>query len=333
LVQLFRKIKFLFVKSDAFLNKKNFLFDFFSVLSLESKYISLLQIYKQHIKKDNFVRNRFLSFFNMISFFLYRIDYYLFKSLSFISLVEVRNFVFKHGIIVNNVKVQTINFFLCKYDLVKLPVIFTSAFENKFIFALKYYFNFISTYSYKKYVNIKKIYYIALYSLVKKATLNGLYLTTLKKKINVIYSSYIFLLDDLFSFFLKQKKSSFVSLYNFDTLNNLKDQYKIEYQFPFFLNMKKKDLFFNTNVRYLGNVSYFLKRTIQKKQSNLFNLTNVANYLDLFFYFFKFKILFYYIRNNKLVVSPNIIIRLVEEQKKLFYYFSILFHINVTQFM
>ena len=80
---MFRKIKFLFVKSDPFLNKKNFLFDFFSTLSLESKYSSLLQYYKQHNKKDSLVKNKFLSFFNLISFFLielifFYLNYYLF---------------------------------------------------------------------------------------------------------------------------------------------------------------------------------------------------------------------------------------------------------------
>src|SRR6478735_297976 len=55
LVQMFRKIKFLFIKSDAFLNKKTFLFDFFSNLILESKYSSLLQYYRQHNKKDSFL--------------------------------------------------------------------------------------------------------------------------------------------------------------------------------------------------------------------------------------------------------------------------------------
>ena len=69
LVQMFRKIKFLFIKSDAFLNKKTFLFDFFSNLILEAKYSSLLQYYRQHNKKDSLLKNKFLSFFNLIFFF------------------------------------------------------------------------------------------------------------------------------------------------------------------------------------------------------------------------------------------------------------------------
>ena len=243
LVQLFRKIKFLFLKSDAFLNKKTFLFDFFSILSLESNYFKLIQVYKQNIKKDTFLKNRFLSFFNMIYFFLYRLDYYLFKSFSFINLNDIRNIIFKLGIYVNNKKIQTIHYFLNKYDLVELPISssFFNGFSNKYIFLLQRYFSFISSYSYKKQLDIKKNYYLALYKKILKLDSNFLYL--FRKKIKCFNSSeYLVFLDQLYSFFFKIKK--FKSIYNFDNLNNGKNIYKLEYQFPFFLKKKKKRYLF-----------------------------------------------------------------------------------------
>jgi hypothetical protein len=331
LVQLFRKIKFLFVKSDAFLNKKTFLFDFFSLLSLETKYSSLLQVYKQHVKKDNFLRNRFLSFFNMISFFLYRIDYYLSKIFSFISIVKIRDFIFKCGIFINNKKIQTIHVFLSKYDLVQLPKHFFYGIHNFYIFSLKSYFDFICNSSYKKHINVKFLYYVTLFKNIKKKVLSGFYLSHFKKKNERILIPYLSLLDGIFSFFFKQKKSLFSSFYNFDSLNHLKDQYKVQYQFPFFLNTKKKDLFFNMKPGNLCNISYSIKKTSQLSKDNLFNFTNISNFIDLYFFFFKYRIIYYYCKNNKFIVSPNVVIRLVEEQKKLFYYFSILFHINITQ--
>ena len=167
LVRMFRKIKFLFIKSDAFLNKKNFLFDFFSVLSLESKYQSLLQFYRQHNKKDSFLKNKFLSFFNLIYFFLYRIDFFSFKFLSFFSLSYVRNVIFNIGVEVNNKLIKTTYYFLNKYDLLKLPSFFISTQRKLYIFCIKFYFDFINKYCYKKFNNIKSIYYNELFNSLK----------------------------------------------------------------------------------------------------------------------------------------------------------------------
>lgn len=331
LVQLFRKIKFLFVKSDAFLNKKTFLFDFFSILSLETKYSSLLQVYKQYVKKDNFLKNRFLSFFNMVSFFLYRIDYYLSKLFNFISIIKIRDFIFKYGVLINNKKIQTIHLFLSKYDLIKLPSYFFYGISNFYIFSLKRYFDFMSNVSYKKQINIKHLYYVVLFKTIKNKVINGVYLSIIHERKDKLKTSYTSLLDDIFSFFFKKK--NFSSFYNFDSLNDLKDQYKIQYQFPFFLNKKKKDLFLNIKPVNIGNVSYVIRQTSQESKSNLFNFININNFIDLYFFFFKYRMLYYYSKQNKFIVSPKVISRLVEEQKKLFYYFTIFFNINVTQFI
>ena len=57
--------------------------------------------------------------------------------------------IFKIGITVNNKVVKTTHYFLNKYDLVKLPSFFISSFKKLYIFCLKYYFDFVSKYSYK----------------------------------------------------------------------------------------------------------------------------------------------------------------------------------------
>jgi len=332
LVQMFRKIKFLFVKSDPFLNKKNFLFDFFSTLSLESKYSSLLQYYKQHNKKDSLVKNKFLSFFNLISFFLYRVDFFLFKLLSFFSISNIRDMIFKIGITINNKLVKTTHYFLNKYDLIKLPSFFISSFKKLYIFCLKYYFDFITKYSYKNINNIKGKYYTELYKqAIKVKETNRTYITQIKNQLafsNKVLVDYIDLMENIFYFFFKERNNKFNSFYNFDILNNYKGNYNVEFQFPFFLKQKKKDLFFNNNINYLGNVSYIINSTSSIKKSNLFNMSYLNNFMNLYFFLFKYKLFYYYSNNNKFLVSPNIVNTLFKEQKKLFYYFSILYHVN-----
>lgn len=330
LVQMFRKVKFLFIKSDAFLNKKNFLFDFFSVLSLESKYDSLLQVYKQHNKKDNFLKNRFVSFFNMISFFLYRIDYFLFKSFSFFSLEEIRSYIFNTGVFINNKRISSIYFFLNKYDLVSLPLL--SKLKLFYIFSLKYYFDLVNKYIYKKNNDLKLNYYLELYKKIKNKNEKWRFLK-LKKNVKLvnINISYTELMDQIYSFFFKIKKNKYNSFYTFDTLNRYKNNYKIEFQFPFFLKQKKKDLFFNTNANYLCNISYKIKNTTSLNKNNIFNFSYLINFINLYFFLFKYKYLYYHTFNNKLIVSPLHINKIVEEQKKLFYYFTVIFHINLTK--
>lgn len=334
LVQMFRKIKFLFVKSDAFLNKKTFLFDFFSTLSLESKYSSLLQYYRQHNKKDSLLKNKFLSFFNLISFFLYRLDFFLFKMLSFFSISNIRDMIFNTGVMVNNKRIKTIHYFLNKYDLLQIPSSFLLNFKKLYIFALKYFFDFMNKYSYKKLNNIKLYYYVELYKKIKNFSSVNLYLTQIpssKKIKNMIGISYIDLMDEVFGFFFKLKKNKFSSIYNFDLLNVYKGNYKVEFQFPFFLKQKKKDLFFNNNINYLNNVSYTINNSSTLTKHNIFNLSYLNNFINLYFFLFKFRLYFYYSKKNNIIVSPMIVNTLFKEQKKLFYYFSILYHVNFVK--
>jgi len=331
LVQMFRKIKFLFIKSDAFLNKKTFLFDFFSNLILEAKYSSLLQSYRQHNKKDSFLKNKFLSFFNLMSFFLYRVDYFLFKLLSFFSLSYIRSVVFDYGVLVNNKLVNTTNHFLSKYDLVKLPDFISCYYRKLYIFCIKLYFDFINKYSYKCINNIKHKYYVELYKVASVISTNGVSYISQFKKVNkgIILEDYLSLMESLFYFFFKDKK--FNSQYNFDLLNRYKENFNVEFRFPFFLNQKKKDLFLNSDVNYLNNVSYKLNNTPNSNKDNIFNFSYLNNFIYLYFFLAKYKLLYFYSRNNKIVVSPLIISSLIKEQKKLFYYFSILYHINLTK--
>jgi len=331
LVQMFRKIKFLFIKSDAFLNKKTFLFDFFSNLILEAKYSSLLQYYRQHNKKDSLLKNKFLSFFNLMSFFLYRIDYFLFKLLSFFSLSYIRSVVFNYGVLVNNKLVNTTNYFLSKYDLIKLPTFISSSYRKLYVFCIKFYFEFINKYSYKCMNNVKHKYYLELYKVASGLSIsNVLYLSQLKNNNKVSFSDdYLSLMENLFYFFFKDKKLS--SKYNFDLLNRYKENFNVEFKFPFFLNQKKKDLFFNSNVNYLNNVSFKLNSTLNSKKDNIFNFSYLNNFIYLYFFLAKYKILYFYSNSNKILVSPFIVSSLLKEQKKLFYYFSILYHINLTK--
>lgn len=331
LVQMFRKIKFLFVKSDAFLNKKTFLFDFFSNLILESKYSSLLQYYRQHNKKDSFLKNKFLSFFNLISFFLYRVDFFLFKLLSFFSLSYIRNVVFNIGIFVNNKLVNTTHYFLNKYDLVKLPEIISNSYKKLYVFCLKMYFDFINKYSYKSINNVKHKYYLELYKVAATVTLNNNYYLSqiCSNKNKFIFDSYLDLLENIFYFFFNDRKLS--SKYNFDLLNRYKENYNVEFKFPFFLKQKKKDLFFNNNVNYLNNVSYVINNTLNVNKDNIFNFSYLNNFIHLYFFLSKYKLLYFYSNKDKILISPNMVNCLVKEQKKLFYYFSILYHINFTK--
>ena len=344
LVRMFRKIKFLFIKSDAFLNKKNFLFDFFSVLSLESKYQSLLQFYRQHNKKDSFLKNKFLSFFNLIYFFLYRIDFFSFKFLSFFSLSYVRNVIFNIGVEVNNKLIKTTYYFLNKYDLLKLPSFFISTQRKLYIFCIKFYFDFINKYCYKKFNNIKSIYYNELFNSFKSIDLKNRFflskfinkksLKKVNKSSKLTYKSnvknnYLELIESVFYFLMKNKKYN--SLYSFELLNQHKENYHINYEFPFFSKRKKKDSFFNNNINYLGNIIFTFNKTKNTVKSNIFNLSYLNNFIHLYFFFSKNKISYYYLNDNKLILSPSIVKNMYNEQKKLFYYFSILYNINLVK--
>jgi len=328
---MFRKIKFFFIKSDAFLNKKTFLFDFFSNLILEAKYSSLLQYYRQHNKKDSLLKNKFLSFFNLMSFFLYRIDYFLFKLLSFFSLSYIRSVVFNYGVLVNNKLVNTTNYFLSKYDLIKLPTFISSSYRKLYIFCIKFYFDFINKYSYKFINNVKHKYYLELYKVAAGLSVDSIsYLSQVKHVTSrLVLDDYLSLMENLFYFFFKDKKLS--DKYNFDLLNRYKENFNVEFKFPFFLNQKKKDLFFNNNVNYLNNISFKINNTLNSKKDNIFNFSYLNNFIYLYFFLAKYKILYFYSRNNKILVSPLIVSSLLKEQKKLFYYFSILYHINLTK--
>jgi hypothetical protein len=138
---------------------------------------------------------------------------------------------------------------------------------------------------------------------------------------------YIDLLEEVFYYFFKLKNS----IYNFDLLNDYKNNYKIEYSFPFFLKEKKKNLFFNNKPRYLNNIS--LSFFDVKSTTQLFSFSFFINYINLFFFFFKYKLIYFYSYRNKLMVSPRYLELVLNEQKKLFYYFSVIFHVNVIHLL
>jgi len=327
LVQLFRKLKFLFVKSDPFLNKKQFLFDFFSIISLESSYSNLLQYYRQHNKKDVLLKNKFLSFFNLISFFIYRIDFFLFKSCSFFPLTQIRTFIFNKGVLVNDKRIQTTHYFLKKYDLIKIDTFFYNSIKYLYVFYLKNYFSFLTKYVYKISDDVKKKYYLTLFKLIKSNSLvKDTYLTSTVTSKNTLYNKCVYpdLMDNIFYFFFTQKNNE----YTFDRLNYYKGNYKIEYQFPFFLKQKKKDLFFNINPLYLNNISYTYIKSNSNNKLNTHNISYLNNFTFLYFFLFKYKTLYYYIYNNKMIVSPSISNKILLEQKKLFYYFTLVYNIN-----
>ena len=71
--------------------------------------------------------------------------------------------------------------------------------------------------------------------------------------------------------------------------------------------------------------------TPNSKKDNIFNFSYLNNFIYLYFFLSKYKIVYFYTRDNKILVSPFIVSSLLKEQKKLFYYFSILYHINLTK--
>ena len=328
LVFLFRKIKFLFFKSDAFLNKKNFLFDFFSIMSFESKYTSLLQLYRQVQKKDSFIKNKFLSFFNLIFFFLYRIDFFLYKYFNFFSLEYIRRFIFSGGVAVNNNNINTVNYYLPKYALIKIPSLIYYIYNKLYIFSLQLHINNLNNYIYKKNNNLKFFYYHELFKKLKKVSGTMVYLKQIKQKTKSSSSiNYINLLEDVFYYFFKLKNK----LYNYDLLNHYKNNYKIEYLFPFFIKEKKVALFINVQPNYINNISFFFKKT--NIINNLFDFSFLLNYLNLFFFFYKYRYTYIYSYHDKVVLSPFFLQHVLKEQKKLFYYFSIVFHINIVHLL
>ncbi len=266
-----------------------------------------------------------------MSFFLYRIDYFLFKLLSFFSLSYIRSVVFNYGVLVNNKLVNTTNYFLSKYDLIKLPTFISSSYRKLYIFCIKFYFDFINKYSYKFINNVKHKYYLELYKVAAGLSVDSIsYLSQVKHVTSrLVLDDYLSLMENLFYFFFKDKKLS--DKYNFDLLNRYKENFNVEFKFPFFLNQKKKDLFFNNNVNYLNNISFKINNTLNSKKDNIFNFSYLNNFIYLYFFLAKYKILYFYSRNNKILVSPLIVSSLLKEQKKLFYYFSILYHINLTK--
>jgi len=258
---------------------------------------------------------------------IFFIDFFLFKFYSFFSLSKIRTFIFNHGILVNNKLIQTTHYFLNKYDLLKIDDFFYNGVKSLYVFYLQNYFSFLNKYVYKISNDVKKKYYIALFKLIKFNSLEKeIYLTNITSNKDNLYNKNIYpdLIESIFSFFFINKNNE----YTFDRLNNYKGNYKIEYQFPFFLKQKKKDLFFNTKPIYLNNISYSYKPSISSNKLNTHNISYLNNFTFLYFFLFKYKTFYYYTYNNKVIISPIILKKILLEQKKLFYYFTLVYNIN-----
>ena len=238
----------------------------------------------------------------------------------------IRKNIYFFGIFINNKKIDSINYFLTKYDFIILPDHFLVAMKKMYIFSLQYFFSYGNSYNYKLNNKTKKYYYLELFKKIKLSSNNLLYLKKANfKKKQITFTTYINLLDQIFNYFFSLKNAN----YSFDLLTNYKNSYKIEYQFPFFLKKKKRELFFNTKSSYLSNVT--ISFATPKNGNSRFSFLNLTNFISLFFFLYRVKHLYYYSNNNKLIVSPIFIDKLLKEQKKMFYYFCLFFHININR--
>src|SRR3989338_10177787 len=161
------------------------------------------------------------------------------------------------------------------------------------------YFDFINKYSYKFINSIKHKYYIELYKISLSLDLNNSsYLSQISNNKKISNSdNYLSLMENLFYFFFKDKKLS--SYYNFDLLNRYKENFNVEFKFPFFLKQKKKDLFFNNNISYLNNVSFIINNTLNINKDNIFNFSYLNNFIHLYFFLSKYKTLYFYLNQDK----------------------------------
>ena len=290
LVLMFRKLKDLFIKSDPMLSKENFTYEFFSTLVFESKYTSLLQTYKQYNKNENMNKNKLISFFNLISFFLYRVDFFLFKTISYTSLNQIREMIINNNVIINNRNINTIYYRLNKYDIVEIKNKVISRNKRFYVFSLQFFFKLITSYpQIKRFNELKKKYYISLYKKIMTMNANGLYLTQIKNKQKVKeLDSYVSLMEQIHTYFFNLKHKKLSPLYTFDTLNQYKSNYNIEYEFPFYLKKKNKTLFYFNNPCVLGNITF----TIKNKSENTLtakavkNGSHLGNFVNLYNYFF-----------------------------------------------
>ena len=335
LILMFRKLKDLFIKSDPITSKEKFIYELFSTLIFESKYSSLLQTYKQQNKNENMNKNKLMSFFNLISFFLYRIDFFLLKTLSYISLSDIRMMIFEGQVVINNLPVSTMYYRLNKYDLVELPNRILSRNKRFYVFALQLHFTLINNYPHIKVLQeLKHRYYVELSKKINKSNANSLYLKQIKKSvIRMKMNSYVDLIDQVHNFFFNLKDRKYNSFYTFDTLNNYKESYNIEYEFPFYLKKRRLNLFLYTSSVLLGNISFTLsnKEKNTSIQKNIKNGIPLINYIDMYNYFYKFKQLYYYTHANRIIVSPMLIEKVSVEQRKLIYYYSLFFNVNLLE--
>lgn len=314
MVQLFNKIKFLFFKSDPFLNKKDFIFNFFTLISFESKYSTLLQIYNALNKKIKNNKNIILQFYDIMFFFSYRIDYLIFKLYPFYSLPDIRNKIIKNNVFASNYIINNSNLFISKYQLLE-SVLFNNIYS---IFSLRRYFS--SLHSYNNSLDLKKNYYLIL-SYFRNID-NLVYIKKNKNRIFYSMPNFLEVITQIYNFFNRLKNK----IYTFDSLNDYISNFKIKNDFPFFSNVEKKDLII-TVLNNIGNINYSISRL---KIKHRYHTVNLINFINLFFYLHRYKILYYYTKNNKLIISPMIINNLLSEYKKSFFYLIMFFNFNIS---
>ncbi|YP_007890062.1 ribosomal protein S4 (mitochondrion) [Naegleria fowleri] len=312
MIKLFNKIKFLFLKSDPFLNKKDFIFNFFTSIVFESKYTTLLRAYNAVNKKIK--KNIILQFYDILYFFSFRIDYFIFKLFPFFSLSEVRNGIVENKVLHLKNEIRNINYFIKKYDLLK-----SSIFNNiYYIFSLRRYF-------YNSSAKLKKKYYLVLCNYRKEQS--TFFLCKGKKKTSLFssHARYLSTIDEIHTYFYKLKDQN----YNFDSLNQYISNFKIQKEFPFFLKEKKKDL----DITFLNSIGNIYLSYGKKVSINNYTVVNLINFLYLFFYLSKYNSIYYYTKESKLIVSPSVLNNLLNEYKKLFFYFTIFFSFNIVTLM
>jgi len=303
MVDFFDKIKELFFHTEAFSETNGLFPELFSHLFLETPYDKLIQVYKHekpslHHKRD---RNKYSYFFNIMSFFLQRVDFFLLKFLSIFNLDDIRKQVYKNGISINGALCTSYNSFLKKYDIIKLPSALQIPFNNLYIMAIKIYLDFSNTHTvstnlgkrkyllslYKMYHQYKKSkqvikgkrikhYYLRLVHRKvylkgrEKYSLFNYYATLAKdqysmfKKNKYLFTGYDIFMSDLYTFFNAGKYEKTITASNYydsDKYNAQVATYGNEVKFPF----------------YTTRIFSATEPTIFKKNSSILNTKSLGN--------------------------------------------------------
>ena len=322
---MFRRMKSLFFQTDLF--KPINTFNWISYFFFNTDFDSLWKSSKRSqflLKKQE--KNNWLSFLKLIQIYLFRLDFFLSKIFSFLSISQVRFLINSSYFFINGKILNHIQFFLSNFDFIEVHNGLENTFSQWSIFSLRLHFNRLLNFSHYNYVFVKKIYYEKLFFFIKKWIYNSLNINFLL--FNESYKFYIFQEWNV-QFSYKWKSLDFFKDFNFfktdDTHSIFKELFSFLYHYYSFLkrSFPQKDYdsliqiyeqtSFDFLMKYqqLNQLKWSYLRRIKLKNSFLFlnvciffsqslyelkilNLLVFNNYLSLYFFFFFLKFYFYF---------------------------------------